>query len=341
MKLYTIPDCPFCFRVKIALKMRKIVDPQIEIIEIDLKNPPENFLAISPNKTVPALELSKGIGFAESMLIIEYLDSIPGKGDKLFGNNLVENMHAKYSVEQVSEKVTKPIMQTLFCNGSVLKERRALSQIPLAFYELEKLLDLNNSRFLGGQEINAADINLIPFFLYYFSVENIRKKWTLPEPNSRVAKYLNDIIHHSLVRKSVPSIEEFTKFVTPLFSPSADIHKIKNSSRTLVDDISAEIINLNDKISTALKNKITQIWHNNSNKSGPYIETVFQFKNYEEAFNAIQIICDLQESADHHSNFILENFNQLKVELCTHEPKWGVTSMDFAFAEVLTTRIYN
>ncbi|KAB8027387.1 glutathione S-transferase N-terminal domain-containing protein [Fluviispira multicolorata] len=337
MKIYTIPDCPFCFRVKIALKIRKIVDYHIEIQDIDLKNPPKDFLDISPNKTVPALELSQGNGFSDSMLIVEYLDSIQGKGERLYASTLDESMKIKMLIELLSENVTKTIAQILFTNGSAVEERKALAKVPIAFYELEKLLNKKDKRFLGGNNLNAADIHLIPFALYYIAAEKLLKKWISPEKNSKVEKYFNDILFHSAIRKAIPSIEELTHFISLFFTPKSEIQKIKSSSRKLVDDISEELVNLNESIR---KYNSTQMWHRNENNQGSFIETVFHFKSYEDAIKAIQTLCDVQETADHHAKFTLDNFSQLKVEVCTHEPNWGVTSMDFAFAEVLTSRIF-
>jgi len=72
LKLVSFKACPFVQRVAITLQYKGI-DYDIEYI--DLGNPPEWFLAISPLKKVPLLIVDGTVIF-ESAVINEYIDEV-------------------------------------------------------------------------------------------------------------------------------------------------------------------------------------------------------------------------------------------------------------------------
>ena len=44
---------------------------------------------------------------------------------------------------------------------------------------------------------------------------------------------------------------------------------------------------------------------------------------------------DAQETADHHTSLILKDFATVEITLVTHEPRWGITQKDLAFAKAI------
>jgi glutathione S-transferase/pterin-4a-carbinolamine dehydratase len=342
MKIYSFPFCPFCYRVKLALKIKGIPMSEIQIEEIDMNSPPSEFKKINPNLSVPTLELSDGSGFAESMVIVEYLDSsFESKIEKLYGNNAEEMAKIKYLVERISKEVIPFLMNCIFSNGNQVKLKKALQEVPQAFKKLDMILEHANSPYFGGNDFNAIDISIAPFLCYYLFAQKINLKYPLPDVNSKSDKYIKNLLDHRLVNEVILSNTSFKEQLNKSMSEPENIKFIKNSSRNLIENISSDLVNLNKKIASNTNSNSPTFWKLNNNDKGPYIETIFQFKNYEEALDAIQKICELQESSDHHANFSLENFDQLKVEVCTHQPKWGVTAMDLAFAETLSLIILN
>ncbi len=71
-RLISFDICPFVQRSVIILLEKKV---DFERIDIDLANPPEWFLAISPFGKVPVLQLGEAVVF-ESAVINEYLDEV-------------------------------------------------------------------------------------------------------------------------------------------------------------------------------------------------------------------------------------------------------------------------
>jgi len=70
LKLVSFKACPFVQRVAITLENKGI---EYDIEYIDLANPPEWFIAISPLKKVPLLIVDGAVIF-ESAVINEYID---------------------------------------------------------------------------------------------------------------------------------------------------------------------------------------------------------------------------------------------------------------------------
>lgn len=342
MKLYSLPFCPFCYRVKLALNIKEIPLSDVQIEEIDMASPPNGFKKINPSLNVPTLELSSGDGFAESMVIVEYLDfSFESKSKKFYGNNKEETAKIKYLVERISQEIIPLLMNCIFSNGNQVKLKKAFQEVPQAFKRLDIMLENINSLYFGGNDFNAIDISFIPFICYYLSAQKINSKFPLPDVNSKSDKYIKNLFDHRLVNKIILSDTYFKEQLNKLMSEPENIKFVKSASRNLIENIENELVHLNKKLSSNAKSNSSNVWKLNHNDKGPFIESIFQFKNYEEALEAIQKICDLQESSDHHANFVLENFSQIKVEVCTHQPKWGVTSMDLAFAKTLSHIILN
>nr|BFD33060.1 hypothetical protein GTC16762_26780 [Pigmentibacter ruber] len=338
MNIYTIPFCPFCFRVKLTTQIKNISPSEVSFHEIELKNPPEKFHKLNPNKTVPTVEISSEQGLAESLVIMEYLDETFASKYSIFGENSTEKALNKYLIERVSNEVTGYLMACFFSCQSKVKFTKALDKLHLAYENLEKLLP-KNLVFFGGNQLNAVDISFAPFYCYFFIAQKIRNEIFLPKKDTKSFKYFNALINDPHIKKLILDNELFSKHIEECVSAKEEIQKIKNSSRALISDLHSAVEQLNHKLKTTYHKNIT--WHLESNTSGPYIITHFKFSNYHQALNAIEYLCDLQETSDHHTNFRLDNFSELAVEICTHQPKWGVTEMDLAFAEVLSTHISN
>lgn len=74
IKLYDKPECPFCWKVRLAL-----CELGIEVEQIDSQSPEhrEEWQALTPRKTVPVL-VNGDVVIYESNVILEYLNDING-----------------------------------------------------------------------------------------------------------------------------------------------------------------------------------------------------------------------------------------------------------------------
>ncbi|CAG2173887.1 unnamed protein product, partial [Oppiella nova] len=137
LRLYNVPHCQFCERVRLVLAAKGI---EHEVINVNLKDKPEWLLDRNPSGKVPVLEIGPDSQIlTESLIISEYLDeAYPDKQrlqpedafqratDRLF----IETFGAKntvikhlYVTENLADKWTD-IMEGLTALNKVLSNRR-------------------------------------------------------------------------------------------------------------------------------------------------------------------------------------------------------------------------
>jgi glutathione S-transferase/pterin-4a-carbinolamine dehydratase len=339
MKLYSIPFCPYCFRVKITLKIKDILTSILEIKEIDLKNPPEALKKINPNLTVPTLQLNNDSGFGESVTIMEYLDTLGTNTVMLFGETPEQKAKLKFTMQYINENITQQLNYAIMSKGSAVAYSKIKTALPKAFELLNHLLlQQKGAPFFGGTNFNALDVCLAPFVVYYNMVQKHSNLLPLPTEFQSVTQYFKNIEEHAVVKETIKQTQEMKDFILNFSTPPEYILKINNSSRKLIDNIQQETLMLNQAMQK-LGSKM--IWEAQLNSKGSLLFTKMILKNPSETLKVLQKINDLQETTNHHCHFILENFACIQVEVCTHEPQWGVSAMDFAFAEALAIIFLN
>jgi RNA polymerase-associated protein len=70
MTLYSGPVCPYSHRVRIVLAEKGV---SVDILNVDLDNPPEELIELNPYQRVPTL-VDRDLVLYESNIIMEYLD---------------------------------------------------------------------------------------------------------------------------------------------------------------------------------------------------------------------------------------------------------------------------
>jgi stringent starvation protein A len=70
MTLYSGPLCPYSHRVRIVLAEKGV---GVDILNVDLKHPPEELAELNPDRRVPVL-VDRDLVLYESSIIMEYLD---------------------------------------------------------------------------------------------------------------------------------------------------------------------------------------------------------------------------------------------------------------------------
>ncbi len=334
MKIITKELCPYCERVELTFKIRKISSETIHLESSPDGVFPDSLVAINPNKTFPTIQVTAKTGFAESMVIVEYLDSISANGPILYGDSPEKIATTKFHLEVLSNTITSHIQKCCYTLGSVVEERKSIAGIPLIFELLGRLLESRGSRFLGGDDLNAEDVHIAPFILRYLAINSYNNHFPLPIAHSRTEKYFHDLSHHPIVRKCIPSLEELAQFMKKYsLTKGLNVEEIKNSSRKLVQDINQSLKSLNENFKTFTG------WKVGKDEKGNFIHTNFNFKDSNNALKAVHLLNEIQEASDHHSAFVLENFSNLNIKLCTHQPKYGITEMDFSFARIITNKL--
>lgn len=70
MTLYSGPTCPYSHRVRIVLAEKGV---SVDILNVDLENPPEELIELNPYQNVPTL-VDRDLVLYQSNIIMEYLD---------------------------------------------------------------------------------------------------------------------------------------------------------------------------------------------------------------------------------------------------------------------------
>jgi glutathione S-transferase len=154
IRLISFKTCPFVQRAVITLKHKNI---DFEITYIDLADPPDWFLELSPLQKVPVLEVDGEVLF-ESAVINEYLDEITG--GELQPSDPLERAKNRAWIEFASNMLGNLYMMKM----SRDEERylRYRGQLEDQLQRVEKRL--GDGPWFNGAEFSLADTAFAPFF---------------------------------------------------------------------------------------------------------------------------------------------------------------------------------
>ncbi len=152
--LISFKTCPFVQRAVITLKHKKI---DFDITYIDLADPPEWFLEMSPLQKVPVLKVDDEILF-ESAVINEYLDDITG-GDLQPKDPLARAKNRAW-IEFASNMIGNLYMMKMSKDEESYTRYR--DNLVEQFYRVENRL--GDGPWFNGEEFSLADTAFAPLF---------------------------------------------------------------------------------------------------------------------------------------------------------------------------------
>lgn len=326
MKLYMIPACPFVHRVLLACDVRQIGSELIQRIEIDLNNPPAQMLSINPTGSVPTLEFDDGRGFHESLVIMEFLDSLSATGPKIYGSTPRSVAETKVFWEAVNSKILSPVQQAIYSFGNVNTLKQAREKLNTGWSWLNNELTRRGEKFFGGAEMNAIDIALAPFLARLHYVSDVHPMIELPEANSPSRLYLEHV-RQRCARSQVFPAESIMRETTLKFAhPHPLFVDVQTAPRDLIDNPQAAVNAAGELLSA---------WTVERDQHGYCLKMALSFKSHAEAVEKLKWLHDAQEICDHHTSFKVIDFTNIEITLVTHEPRWGVTQKDLTMAKLL------
>lgn len=159
VKFYAGWFCPFVQRTWMALEEKKI---PYQYIEINPYHKSHDFLRINPKGLVPAMEY-KGHVMAESNILVEFLeDAFPDSARPLLPREPGERAVVRMHVDFIGKRIVPPYFKCIMSqeHGEQVSARNELCG---ALKELMIHVDTGKGPFLGGKDINAADVSLAPW----------------------------------------------------------------------------------------------------------------------------------------------------------------------------------
>lgn len=198
--LYSFRRCPYAMRARLGLLF---AEQKVELREIELKNKPEQMLAISPKGTVPVLELRDGSQqqvIEESREIVEWalqqndphglLDTDLAGANALIDQN---DNEFKHWLDRYKYADRHPELSKL--------EYRQQGEVFLQV--LERLLAEHT--YLLGERISVADIAIMPFVRQFAHVDReVFYRLSYPHLQQWLKNWLVHPVFMQVMRKYKP-----------------------------------------------------------------------------------------------------------------------------------------
>ncbi len=196
LQLISFKTCPFVQRAVITLKHKNI---DFDITYIDLAEPPDWFLELSPLAKVPVLKVDDEVLF-ESAVINEYLDEITG--GELQPSEPLARAKNRAWIEFASNMLGNLYMMKMSKDEDRFNKYRDL--LVSQFHRVEK--HLGDGPWFNGDEFSLADTAFAPLFRQN-SVADNKLSVLDPESMPRVAAWAQRLLALPEVRDSV--VDEF------------------------------------------------------------------------------------------------------------------------------------
>ena len=192
LQLISHKTCPFVQRAVITLKHKNI---DFDITYIDLADPPDWFLELSPLGKVPVLKVDDEVLF-ESAVINEYLDEITG-GELQPGEPLARAKNRAW-IEFASNMLGNLYMMKMSKDGE--RHNKYRDSLVSQFQRVEQRL--GDGPWFNGEQFSLADTAFAPLFRQN-SVADNKLSVLDPETMPRVAAWAQRLLALPEVRDSV------------------------------------------------------------------------------------------------------------------------------------------
>lgn len=203
-ELVSFDICPFVQRSVITLK-RKQVDFTVRYI--NLKDPPQWFLDISPRRKVPLLNVDDTTLF-ESAVINEYLDEVTGGG--FLPKDPLQKAQCRAWIEFASEMIVTQYLAMKAGDEAGFNEKldRTLAQ-------LQRLEPLVQTPLYLGEAFSLVDSSYAPFFMRHAIIEELLGKDILAD-TPKVKQWSQQLLAMDDVQQSVQENfpREFIQYFT-------------------------------------------------------------------------------------------------------------------------------
>lgn len=184
--LYSFRRCPYAIRARLAIAYASI---PVEIREVQLKQKPEQMLAISPKGTVPILQLPDGKVIDESLDIMHWA----------LAQNDPDNW---LDTGEESERLIRWNDGDFKYYLDHYKYAERYPELPGSYYrsECEKFLaelesKLSQATYLSGSHFSIVDAAIFPFIRQFAAVDSV---WFQSSDYKFLNNWLNGLLSSNL-----------------------------------------------------------------------------------------------------------------------------------------------
>ncbi|KAJ0759459.1 putative glutathione transferase [Helianthus annuus] len=198
----------FGLRVRIALAEKGI---HYEYREENLQNKSPLLLEMNPvHKKIPVL-IHQGKPVCESNIIVQYIDEAwhDDKSPSLLPSDPYLRAQARFWADFVDKKVYESAKKIWITEG---EEDRQVAKKELI--EVLKVLEgqLGEKPYLVGESFGLADIALIPFSVWFHTLNEIGKM-NIERECPKLAAWVNRCLERESVSKTLPHPHKFYEFI--------------------------------------------------------------------------------------------------------------------------------
>ncbi|MCZ6469785.1 MAG: glutathione S-transferase family protein [Gammaproteobacteria bacterium] len=192
LELISFKTCPFVQRAAITLAYKNV---DFKLTFIDLADPPDWFLEISPLQKVPVLKVDDEILF-ESAVINEYLDDITGA--QLQPKDALARAKNRAWIEVASNMLGNTYMMKMAGDKENFEKYRA--RLVSQMNRLEQRL--GDGPWFNGEDFSLADTAFAPLF-FHDAVAHYRFSVIDPETMPKVDAWSRRLLALPAVKNSV------------------------------------------------------------------------------------------------------------------------------------------
>lgn len=206
--LYSFRRCPYAMRARLAIAVSQ---QQVSLREIILKNKPAELLAISPNKTIPVLQLNNLENTAEHQTtsIIEDNPNVLFESLEIMVWALEKNDPQGWLNGPLSEMLLfidhndfafKPWLDKYKYADRYIENDKEYYRENAEEFLMMLEARLRNNQYLFGEHITLTDMAIFPFIRQFASVD---QEWFEQSPYLAVQKWLDQLVNGDLFAVSM------------------------------------------------------------------------------------------------------------------------------------------
>jgi glutathione S-transferase len=207
IELYSASLCPFAHRTRLTLAEKGLAP---RLIEIDLRNRPHWFAALSPHGKVPLLRMGEAVVW-ESAVIDEYLEEIFPQ-PALLPRDPLTRARARAWIRFADSRLYENTRRLLYARGAAEQSTaRDAIAADLRFMEEEGFVRASApGPYWLGREFSLVDVTFLPWFEQRAVLEEFRG-FAWPENCEQLLRWYADVTQRPAVQAQSRPVEFYLR----------------------------------------------------------------------------------------------------------------------------------
>ncbi|CDP04041.1 unnamed protein product [Coffea canephora] len=198
----------YATRARIALA-EKGIKYQAQEEDFVYKQKSSLLLEMNPlHKTVPVL-IHNGKPICESLNIVEYIDEVWNHKSPLLPADPYQRSQARFWADYIDKKVSS---RNIWGNKGEEREKAKKE-----FIEALKILQgvLGDKTYFGGDSFGFVDIALLPFSIWFYTLENVAN-FSVEAETPQLVEWVKRCRERESVSSSLPDPKKVYDFILPM-----------------------------------------------------------------------------------------------------------------------------